>query len=53
MNVATVVRLSGKVTLVTCAGFGLGKAIAFQFAQEGAGVFVANLEFHKAEHVAK
>lgn len=53
MNLATVGRLCGKVTLVTGAGSGLGEAIAFQFAQEDAGVFVADLEFDTAEHVVK
>lgn len=51
MKLATVGRLCGKVALDTVASSGLGEAIAFQFAREGAWVFAPDVEFDSAERV--
>lgn len=37
-------RLAGKVTIITGAGQGIGRAFALRFAQEGAHVVVADLQ---------
>jgi NAD(P)-dependent dehydrogenase (short-subunit alcohol dehydrogenase family) len=47
------VRLKGKVTLVTGAGSGLGRATALLFAQEGAKVVVNDISGRRAEAVAE
>jgi 3-oxoacyl-[acyl-carrier protein] reductase len=46
-------RLAGKVTIITGAGQGIGRAFALRFAQEGAHVVVADLQEEKAKHVAQ
>ncbi len=46
-------RLENKTTLVTGAGSGLGKATAGRFAEEGAHVFVTDLNGEAAERVAE
>ena len=45
-------RLVDKITLVTGAGSGLGKATAILFAEEGAHVYVTDLNVEAAERVA-
>jgi len=45
-------RLENKVALVTGAGSGIGRAIAFEFAQEGAKVVIAELEELSGKKVA-
>jgi 3-oxoacyl-[acyl-carrier protein] reductase len=44
-------RLQEKVTLITGAGQGIGRAFALRFAQEGAHVVVADIQEDKAQHV--
>jgi 3-hydroxybutyrate dehydrogenase len=46
-------NLSGKVSLVTGAGSGIGKEIALQFAKEGATVVVADINRESAEQTSK
>jgi D-sorbitol dehydrogenase (acceptor) len=45
-------RLENRVTIVTGAGSGIGRAIALRYAQEGAAVVVADLNREGAETVA-
>lgn len=45
-------KLGGKVAVVTGAASGMGKAIAIQYAREGAKVVVADLNFDGAQEVA-
>lgn len=45
-------RLEGKIAFVTGAGRGIGEAIALKLAQEGAGVFVADVDTATAERTA-
>lgn len=45
-------RLRGKVAIVTGAGSGFGEGIAKRFAQEGAGVAVADINEHGGQRVA-
>jgi NAD(P)-dependent dehydrogenase (short-subunit alcohol dehydrogenase family) len=45
-------RLAGKVTVVTGAGSGLGRAAALRFAAEGARVGCADIDLDKAEAAA-
>lgn len=42
-------RLKGKVAMITGAGSGIGAATAFRFAQEGASLVLADLNFDKAK----
>ncbi|MEE9306704.1 MAG: SDR family NAD(P)-dependent oxidoreductase, partial [Spirochaetia bacterium] len=42
-------RLQGKVAIVTGAGTGIGRAISFLFAREGAKVAVADIDVGAAE----
>ena len=46
-------RLEGKVTIVTGGAAGIGKAIAFALANEGANVAIADVQDAKAQAVAK
>ena len=46
-------RLKDKVAIITGAGQGLGKEFAIRFAQEGAKVVIAEINFEKAQDVAK
>ena len=46
-------RLADKVTLITGAGRGIGAAIAFAFAREGAAVVLAELDFETAQQTAE
>ncbi len=46
-------RLAGKVALITGAGRGIGAAIAFAFAREGAAVVLAELDIETAERTAR
>ncbi|CAE6828669.1 MULTISPECIES: SDR family oxidoreductase [Paraburkholderia] len=46
-------RLADKVTLITGAGRGIGAAIAFAFAREGAAVVLAELDIETAQQTAQ
>jgi NAD(P)-dependent dehydrogenase (short-subunit alcohol dehydrogenase family) len=45
-------RLDGRVTIITGAGFGIGRGIARRFAREGAAVCVAELNVRAGERTA-
>ena len=45
-------RLEGKTAIITGAAQGIGKAIAFEFAAEGAGMLVADIQGDKVTKVA-
>ena len=45
-------ELAGRITLVTGAGSGIGKAIALRFAEEGAHVVVSDIDARRADEVA-
>jgi NAD(P)-dependent dehydrogenase (short-subunit alcohol dehydrogenase family) len=45
-------RLQGKVTLITGAGMGMGRAVALRFAQEGATVVIADVNVEAGEAAA-
>ena len=44
-------RLHGKVAIITGAGQGIGRTYALRFAQEGAGVVVADIRHDNAHRV--
>ena len=46
-------RLEGKVSIVTGAGTGIGRAIATVFAKEGSKVIVADLDLKGAEETVE
>ena len=46
-------KLKGKVAIITGGGTGIGKAISFAYANEGATVVVAARNFSRLEEVAK
>ncbi len=46
-------RLKDKVPIVTGAGSGFGEGIAKRFAQEGAKVFVVDIDTKNGNHVAR
>lgn len=46
-------RLRGKVAVITGAGTGIGEAIAFKFAREGASVIVAGLPTDPVDDVSR
>ena len=46
-------RLEGKVTGVTEAGNGIGRATALRFAEEGSSVIVADIQIDKADETAQ
>jgi len=45
-------RLQNKITIVTGAAHGIGRAIALRFAEEGAAVLVADVDEHAGEETA-
>ena len=45
-------RLKDKITIVTGAAHGIGRAIALRFAEEGAAVLVADIDEHAGEETA-
>ncbi len=52
MSIVDILNLSGKVVIVTGGGAGLGKAIAFSFAQAGADLVIAEINPQSAGEVA-
>ncbi len=46
-------RLQGKVTVVTGAGNGIGRATALRFAEEGSSVIVADIQIDKADETVQ
>ena len=46
-------RLQGKVTVVTGAGNGIGRATALRFAEEGSSVIAADIQLDKANETAQ
>lgn len=45
--------LRGKTAIVTGGGNGIGRAICLEFAREGVGVLVADLDYESAQHVCE
>lgn len=50
MNTSTMPR--NRTAIITCAGSGIGEAIALLFARNGARVMLADLHAHEVERVA-
>jgi NAD(P)-dependent dehydrogenase (short-subunit alcohol dehydrogenase family) len=46
-------RLENRIAVITGAGRGIGKAIAFRFAQEGADLVIADVDMDEAQETAK
>ena len=46
-------RLENKVALITGAGRGIGRAIAYKMAHEGAMVALAEIDFESAQNIAE
>ena len=46
-------RLQDKVTVVTGAGNGIGRATALRFAEEGSSVIVADIQIDKADETVQ
>lgn len=49
----SVMRLKGRVVLITGAGSGIGEATALRFSEEGASVILADIQMEKIEGVAR
>ena len=46
-------RLQNKIAVITGAGSGIGRAIAYRFAQEGADIVIPDINFLAAQETAQ